>query len=128
MFNSCMTLQSVTISNWSLPKCTTITNMFRYCYHMKELELTGWSLPALTTAPDYIFCQMYCLQKCSGLPINLNHRYQEDYSLPEDQWARIFTQLPTVSGKTLYMTTANIDKVSSTTKTIATSKGWTLSN
>ena len=128
MFASCYSLQSLTITNWSLPKCTTIANMFRYCYSMLELELTGWTLSALTTAPDYIFCDLYCLRKCSGLPIGLNHRYQNALSLPEDQWARIFTQLPTVSNKTLYMTTANINRLSAETKAIATNKGWTLAN
>ena len=128
MFSSCCSLQTLTITNWTLTKCTTIANMFRYCYSLKELELTGWSLPALTTNPDYIFCQLHKLEKCSGLPIGLNHRYQEAYSLPEDQWARIFTQLPTVSNKTLNITTANINRLTATTKAIATNKGWTLAN
>ena len=128
MFNDCRQLQSLTITNWNLAKCTVITNMFRYCYNLQELELTGWSLPILNTNPDYIFCQLYNLKKCSGLPIGLNHRYQEAYSLPEDQWIRIFNQLPTVSNKTLYITTANINKLTSTTKAIATNKGWALAN
>ena len=71
---------------------------------------------------------MSCLKKCSGLPIGLNHRYTEDYALTEDQWARIFTNLPSVSGKTLYISTNNINRLSSTTKAIATNKGWTLAN
>ena len=128
MFDSCRSLQSLTITNWTLTKCTTIAGMFRYCYNLRELELTGWSLPALTTNPDYIFCQLYSLVKCSGLPIPLNHRYQEAYQLPEDQWVRIFNQLPTVSSKTLYMTTVNINRLTAATKAIATNKGWTLAN
>ena len=128
MFNSCYSLKSLTISNWTLTKCTTITNMFRYCYSLQELELTGWSLPALTTNPDYIFNELWSLKKCSGLPIGLNHRYQNDRSLPEDQWVRIFTQLPTVSSKTLYISSENINRLSADTKAIATGKGWTLAN
>ena len=128
MFSYCYSLRSLTITGWSLPKCTTITNMFRYCHSMEELELTGWTLSGLTTSPDYIFQQMYCLKKCSGLPIKLNHRYTDDYSLTEDQWVRIFTQLPTVSSKTLYIGTINLNRLTSTTKAIATNKGWTLAN
>ena len=105
-----------------------MTNMFRYCYSLEEIELTNWSIPAVTTVPDYIFSSLYSLRKCSGLPIALNHRYQNCNQLPEDQWARIFTQLPTVSGKTLYMTAANISRLTAATKAIATNKGWTLAN
>ena len=128
MFYDCRSLQSLTITNWTLTKCTAITSMFRYCYNMRELDLSGWSLPALTTNPDYIFCDMWSLVKCSGLPIGLNHRYQSAFSLPEDQWIRIFNQLPTVSGKTLNITTANINRLTTATKAIATNKGWTLAN
>ena len=127
MFNNCHSLQSLTISNWSLPKCTSLGYMFRYCYNMHELELTGWSIPAVTDA-GYIFSQMYSLAKFSGLPIAITFRAQELYSLPEDQWARVFTQLPTVSSKTINMTTNVINKLTSTTKAIATNKGWTLAN
>lgn len=127
MFSNCHSLQSLTISNWSLPKCTSLGYMFRYCYNMRELELTGWSIPAVTDA-GYIFNQMYSLTKFSGLPIPITFRAQELYSLPEDQWARVFTQLPTVSSKTINMTTNIINKLTSTTKAIATNKGWTLSN
>ena len=128
MFTDCRALKSLTITNWTMTKCTTIANMFRYCYSMVELDLSGWTLPALTTNPDYIFSEMWCLQKNSGLPIGLNHKYTNNRSLPEDQWARIFTQLPTVSGKTINMTTENINRLSATTKAIATEKGWTLAN
>lgn len=128
MFASCCSLESLTIKNWSLPKCTSVTNMFRYCYKMRELDLSGWSLPALTSDGDYIFCDMTSLEKCSGLPIGRMHRYRGDYCLPEDQWARIFTQLPSVSNKTIYMNTVNINRLSATTKAIATGKGWTLAD
>lgn len=127
MFSGCYSLQSLTISNWSLPKCTSISYMFRYCYNMKELELQGWSIPLVTDA-GYIFNQMYSLTKFSGLPIAVNFRAQELYSLPEDQWVRVFTQLPSVSSKTINMTTAVLGKLTDTTKAIATDKGWTLSN
>ena len=92
------------------------------------MYLSGWSLPALTSDADYIFCDMTSLEKCSGLPIGRMHRYRGDYCLPEDQWARIFTQLPSVSNKTIYMNTVNINRLSATTKAIATSKGWTLAD
>lgn len=128
MFQNCASLQSLTITDWTLTKCTTIANMFRYCYGMRSLETTGWTIPALTANPDYIFCDMYSLIQCSGLPINRNHRYQNDVSLPEAQWERIFTQLPSVSSKTLYISSANTGRLTSTTKAIATGKGWTLAS
>lgn len=127
MFQNCYSLRSLTITNWSLPKCTTMNYVFRYCYNLQELDLTGWSVPAVTNT-DYIFCQLYQLQKFSGLPLAISFRMQDNNMLPEDQWARVFTQLPTVSNKTINMTTAIINKLTSTTKAIATNKGWTLSN
>ena len=126
MFASCYSLRSLTITNWSLPKCTTIATMFRYCYNLRELELTGWSLPALTTSPDNIFGDLQGLNKCSGLPINLDHKYTAVRLLPEDQWVRIFTQLPTVSNKKIYLESMTINKLSAATKAIATNKGWTI--
>lgn len=128
MFQDCRSLQSLAIDGWTLTKCTTIANMFRYCYCMKSLELTNWSLPAINANPDYIFTDMYSLIQCSGLPLKHNHRYQNDLSLPEAQWIRIFTNLQSVSSKTLYISTANINRLTTTTKQIATNKGWTLAN
>lgn len=127
MFYQCRSLQSLTISNWNLAKCTTIYNMFTYCYSLQELELTGWTLSAVTNA-DSIFNYMHSLVKFSGLPIGVNHRMREAWNLSEDQWVRVFTQLPTVSNKTLNMSADVINRLSSTTKAIATNKGWTLAD
>lgn len=129
MFSTCTSLREITIKDWNLAACTTILTMFRYCYSLKKIDFSGWSLPRMTsTAPGVFLGDCWNLRDVYPSAFKLNHSYANDRMLTHESLVRILEALPSVSGKTLNLSSYNIARLSAAEKAIATGKGWTLAN
>ena len=133
MFNSCISLRTLSINNWKLPNCTTIANLCRYCQGLEELSWTGWEIPKVTsTAPSTILGQCWNLKKITGLPpIRLAFSLADSFSLPLEEVIGVLNNLPDLTGSTarvLNINNMHLNQLSNTEKAIATNKNWTLAN
>jgi surface protein len=120
MFVACYALQSVPLFNTA--SVTNMSQMFAVCYALQSVPLFN---TASVTNMDYMFLNCYALASVLMAPIKVSISFAK-CSLSASDLNAIFGNLATVSGKTITIT-GNYGAATCDT-TIATGKGWTVTN
>ena len=130
LFYNTRSLTELTIENWNLAACTSLTGFCRGAWGLKTLSLKNWSIPKIASTQSYFCVDCISLQNILyTVPIPYNHTYNGDDSLTHESLMVIINNLPTVTTtRTLNLTTANLNTLTAAEKAIATNKGWTLAN
>ena len=114
------------ISRFNITAATAPTNLkeiFRNASYLQQIDNFDWSAVTDTTNG---FVNLYNLRRVIGCECPVSISFSNAKSLEADEIDEIFTDLPTVSGKTITVTgTAG---ASTCTPAIAQAKGWTVSN
>ena len=134
MFSECYSLERVIWRNISLPVCTNIQTILRYCYSLKYADLSGWSTPVVSNSTNYYHTLGDCwaLRDVIGFPIPVSYTklsFANCEHLSHDSLLRILNTLPnTTAGHTLYLTSINLNSLTTEERLIAINKNWTLAN
>jgi hypothetical protein len=114
------------ISRFNITAATAPTNLkevFRNASFLQQIDTFDWSAVTDTTNG---FVNLSNLRRVIGCECPVNISFSNAYALQAAEIDEIFTDLPTVSGKTITVTgTAG---ASTCTPSIAQAKGWAVSN
>ena len=125
MFDSCSSLS--TIPPLDTSKVTDMDYMFNGCRSLTSIPLLDTTN---VTSMGYIFSGCKSLKYLGGfknLSISVTSYFLDQCpKLTVESLMNVINNLATVSGKTLSFGSANLNKLTSEQKAIATNKGWTL--
>ena len=128
-WQNCYSLQSLDLSGWDTTNwaVTTLASCWQNCYSL--IRLTGtkswtWaeSLSSNTSNPNNS-----TLRDFEGIPLSVNHSYNQALWITPKSLVKILQTLPTVSAaRTITLGQTNKLKLTSEQIAIATQKGWTV--
>lgn len=119
MFYGCRSLEKIPKYNYA--KVTNFSNPFAGCKSLLEIDIST-ATSTLTGIPTFAYLNSL---RSLILPPNWSYDLNVSYTdLSATELNRIFTNLPTVVGKTINITST--PGAATCTRTIATSKGWTI--
>ena len=153
----CYSLQSLDVSEWDTTgwAVTTLANCWQNCYSLQSLDVSGWDTSGWTVTTLYsCWNGCYSLQSLDGtsewafvagmttntnnpnlpniehfvgIPIAVNHSYNQALKLTVESLVNIIDALPTVSAaRTLTLGQTNMNKLTAAQIAVATGKGWTV--
>jgi hypothetical protein len=126
MFSNCSRLQTIPLLR-VIPILSTVTSyqsMFNNCSSLVELPALSFQQTATTTIFSSIFTGCSSLSRVRATGFNQNINLPNPGLLSADELNEIYTNLPTVTSKTITVT-GNWGTAGDT-PTIATAKGWTV--
>ena len=121
MFGSCTSLESVPTFN--LSKAVTLDYMFSDCKKLKHIP--AFNLESATSLYD-MFTGCTALESIEMYNIKASLDISVSTCFTAETLLTVLNNLSTVSGKVLKMGAANLAKLTTEQKAIATNKGWSL--
>jgi len=120
MFSNCYELQIVPAFSFAAILGTNLVNMFQNCYSLQAIPAFNCSPTAISLFP---FSTLPSVSASYVTNVQITHSYGSD-KLSAAAINNIFTNLPTVTGKTI--TILGNPGGGTCTPSIATAKGWTV--
>jgi len=138
-------VESLDLSNlFETSVCTSVDGMFSSCYYLKTLDISGWNCSSMTNWNN-TFANCYALETIIGSKTvssdgsvegstayfgkgpKVSFKLDSSPLVGHDSLLYIMYWVPSVSGQTMTLGSANKAKLTASEIAIAEAKGWTVS-